>query len=498
MENSDLCFRPFSPLTDFPMVWETKSEPAYQPYKIGGRYHSTIQWLFNHPQPDLPIRLRTAYLLRFHRKRFLVGNSETEVAAALISDLPKETDFSGLDELVVQTALESSAHYELEDIAKENTKIPCLIYRLYRCIAEFDCSLDLMWHAYEVLPDRHANYERWMAIIRLLYKKKYFSGELNTFIKRLYWARYRLEITRNDSFQVFSVTGKEEDIDEFSRKICSYFLLDKKLIDSNTLLIANKSFMPPVVTRIIDGLANEYQGVLKFTVLPDYTVELEPYDEPFKETLSYKNDCGWDYYLREFIANSKVINPVKTLLEGFDRSSSRDEAMDFLMDLSDNPANSNPLNEPFLTEEEEERKHQEEQKYYRDHLPKDPVYTNTYLAERPDTPLYYLMFHILTDDKDVPFCPIEEIPGRREIIQWIQENVPEVKVKPLVFRDDDLELDGYSGEICIVGNKEGLTKFIEKFNAKWTDGHGNSIDPRFLLEDHRDWINICKRLYMEP
>lgn len=497
MENSDLCFRPFSPLTDFPMVWETESEADYHPYKIGGMYHSTIQWLFNHPQPDLPIRLRTAYLLRFHRDS-VIGRSETEVAAALISDLPKETDFSGLDELVVQTALESSAHYELDDIAKENTKISCLIYRLYRCIAEFDYSLDLMWHKDEVRPDRHANYERWMAIIRLLYKKKYFSGELNTFIERLYWARYRLEITRNDSVQVFSVTGKEEDIDEFSKKICPYFLLDKKRIDSNTLLIGNKSFMPPVVTRIVDGLANEYQGVLKFTVLPDYMVELEPYDEPFRETLSYKNDCGWDYYLREFIANSKVINPVRTLLQGFNRCCSRDEAMNFLMDLSDNPLNSNPFNEPFLTEEEKERKKQEEQKYYRDHLPEDPIFDDSYFTERPDDPLYSIRFHILTDDKDVPFCPIEEIPGRREIIQWIQKNVPEVVVKPLVRRDKDLELRGYRGEICIIGDNQELERFIEEFNAKWTDGHGNSIDPRFLLEDHRDWINICKRLYLEP
>lgn len=379
MENSDLCFRPFSPLTDFPMVDETQSEPNILPYKIRGMFHSTLQWLFEHPQPDLPIRLRTAYLLRFYRYSRL-GGSETEVAASLISDLPKETDFSGLNELVVQTALESSAHYELEDIANESTKIPCLIYRLYRCIAEFDCSLDLMWHEDEVLPDRHANYERWMAIIRLLYKKNYFSAELNTFIERLYWARYRLEITRNDSVQVFSVTGKEEDIDEFSKKTCSYFMLDKKRIDANTLYIGNKSFMPPVVTRIMDGLADEYRDKLKFSVLKDYAVELESFEKTL-DADSY-DISNWSYYLREFIANSKVVSPVHTLLEGLKRCSTKDEAENFLMDLSDNPLNSNPFNEPFLTEEEKEKKHQEEQKYYRDHLPEDPIFDDTYFAER--------------------------------------------------------------------------------------------------------------------
>lgn len=63
--------------------------------------------------------------------------------------------------------------------------------------------------------------------------------------------------------------------------------------------------------------------------------------------------------------------------------------------------------------------------------------------------------------------------------------MPEVEIKPLVFRNKDFELYGYSGEICIVGNNEGLERFIEKFNAKWTDGHGNSIDPRFHLEDQK-------------
>lgn len=83
--------------------------------------------------------------------------------------------------------------------------------------------------------------------------------------------------------------------------------------------------------------------------------------------------------------------------------------------------------------------------------------------------------------------------GRHEIIQWIRENVPEVEVRPLVFRHDDFGLSGYRGEICIVGNSEGLTKFIEKFNSKWTDGHGNSIDPRFCLEDRREIIKkICQ------
>lgn len=486
------------------MVDETKSEPNFLPYKIGGMYHSTLQWLFNHPQPDLPIRLRTAYLLRFHREQFLLGHSETEVAAALIADLPKDTDFTGLNELVVQTALDFSAHYELEDIANENTKIPCLIYRLYRCIAEFDCSLDLMWHKYEVRLDRHANYERWMTIIRLLDKKKYFSGVLNTFIERLYWARYRLEITRNDSVQVFSVTGKEEDIDEFSKKACSYFMLDKKRIDANTLYIGNKSFMPPVVTRIMDGLADEYRDKLKFSVLKDYAVELESFEKTFEKTLDADNYdiSNWSYYLREFIANSKVVSPVHTLLEGFRRCSTKDEAENFLMDLSDNPLNSNPFNEPFLTEEEEEKKHQEEQKYYRDHLPEDPIFDDTYFAERPDDPLYSLRFHILTDDKDVPFCQIDEIPGRREIIQWIQANVPEVEVKPLVFRNKDFELSGYCGEICIVGNKEGLERFIEKFNAKWTDGHGNSIDPRFHLEDqnenYKSWLSWWEKYSKDP
>jgi len=497
MENSDLFFRPFSPLTDSILCLDENPDPDFPiPYKTGGMFHSTIQWLFDHPQTDLPIRLRTAYLLRFHREQFLLGHSETEVAAALIADLPKETDFSGLNELVVQTALDFTAHYELEDIAKENTKIPCLIYRLYRCIAEFDCALDLMWHDYELRPDRYANYERWMTIIRLLHKKRNFEvGVIDNFVMRLYWARYRLEITRNDSVQVFSVTGAAEDIDEFSKKICPYFLLDKKRIDSNTLLIGNKSFMPPVVTRIMDGLANEFRDKLKFSVLKDYEVELESFEKTL-DANSY-DISNWEYYLREFIANSKVVSPVHTLLDGFKRCSTKNEAEEFLMDLSDNPLNSNPFNEPFLTEEEEERKDQEEQKYYRDHLPEDPIFNDTYFAERPDDPLYNLRFHIFTDEKDVPFCSIEEIPGRQEIIQWIQENVPEVKVKPLVFRDEDFELSGYCGEICIVGNNEELKKFIEKFNAKWTDGHGNSIDPRFHLEDqnenHKSWLSLWEK-----
>lgn len=171
--------------------------PETEPCKDGELLQSAKSWLSSHPQEDENIRLRTSELLRF------IGEAtEVEVAAFLLADLPEDTKLIGVHPAVVKLAKHYSRFFSLESIEREKSDRSALLYRVFRIMAEFDCSLDL-FHYKDLLDyppdggDRRCN--RWESILQKLKTKSYpICNYADILEERLYWAKYQLSVHTKD------------------------------------------------------------------------------------------------------------------------------------------------------------------------------------------------------------------------------------------------------------------------------------------------------------
>lgn len=70
-----------------------------------------------------------------------------------------------------------------------------------------------------------------------------------------------------------------------------------------------------------------------------------------------------------------------------------------------------------------------------------------------------------------------KINGRREILDWFAQNLPNTEIKPLfLFTSDSGILScPYDGTLYVDFDEESLQKFCEV----WEDGNNNSADERF-------------------
>ena len=68
-------------------------------------------------------------------------------------------------------------------------------------------------------------------------------------------------------------------------------------------------------------------------------------------------------------------------------------------------------------------------------------------------------------------------PGRRELLKWIQENLPDTKVGPIFAYDSDSGFISmpYDGTIYLEFTPEDL----EKFEYLWETPDGHSLDSRW-------------------
>lgn len=71
----------------------------------------------------------------------------------------------------------------------------------------------------------------------------------------------------------------------------------------------------------------------------------------------------------------------------------------------------------------------------------------------------------------------EAIPGRRELLKWIEENLPDTKVGPIFAYDSDSGFITmpYDGSIFL----EFAPEDQKKFESRWEAPDGKSLDERW-------------------
>ncbi len=93
--------------------------------------------------------------------------------------------------------------------------------------------------------------------------------------------------------------------------------------------------------------------------------------------------------------------------------------------------------------------------------------------------LYFVTFtQVKKDPMGFPAVQdYEAIPGRRELLKWIQENLPDTKVGPILPFDSDSGFIAipYDGSIYVDFTREDL----EKFESRWETPDGHSLDSRW-------------------
>lgn len=93
--------------------------------------------------------------------------------------------------------------------------------------------------------------------------------------------------------------------------------------------------------------------------------------------------------------------------------------------------------------------------------------------------LYFVTFtQVKKDPMGFPSVQdYEAIPGRRELLKWIQENLPDTKVGPFFAYDSDGGFISmpYDGTIYLEFTPEDL----EKFECRWETPDGHSLDSRW-------------------
>lgn len=104
--------------------------------------------------------------------------------------------------------------------------------------------------------------------------------------------------------------------------------------------------------------------------------------------------------------------------------------------------------------------------------------------ERRD--MYYIEFYELKG-KSPSSREIANNEARNMILDWLETNMPAVKVEPIFnFTWKNAGATGYEGIICVHFDSKSLEKFV----AHWEDGNDNSIDERFRLWWTPMWLYL--------
>lgn len=470
MKNLIETYLPFSPLVENVEcgVVVAAQYPDTELCREGYLIQGARLWLSRNPQPDEFVRLRTAELLRF-----IETATEVEVAASLIADVNTDDGFECVHPAVVRLAQKYSSLYSLDKIKEENIEKSPLIYRMVRTMAEFDCAMDglLRNGIIDQRQNRVSAFKRWTEIAKLMQEKAVMSYSAYSFLDRLFWAKFMLRIPPWKETQIYLVAGKEEKIDYFEKIICPYFLFRKKRLDDNQLLFSQFSFLPPVMTRLVDGLSAKFSPDLQFSL---YDFNGEELEENSWEEISYDEEARLDA-VKDVLGTARIFNPLEEILKGLDNADVKAETK--RLEAIAYPEGERYQHESSGDPDEEDRK---EQELYKSLNPQDAVFSDDLFLKRPNRLIYYLGFNVPSDDHNLPLCPIEKIPGRKEISSWITKNFPEITLQPIVFRSQNY-YQPYCGELYIQGTDEDIDRFVKIFGTEWEDSSGKSLDPRFTL-----------------
>lgn len=458
-------YRPFSPLFKQSHAGILLARfPETEVCKDGELLQSAKSWLSSHPQEDENIRLRASELLRF------IGEAtEVEAAASLLADLPEDTDLLGVHPAVVKLAKHYSKFFSLESIEREKSDRSALLYRIFRIMAEFDCSMDL-FHYKDLLDypldggDRRCR--RWEAVIQLLEAKSYPVCKYAEILKeRLYWAKYQLGIHTQDESAFYQVTGSEERINYFKNFICPYFRFLISEGETNKIVFGQDYLTQPCMTRLIDGLSSYFESDLEFKL---HSFGRRPRDNSYFDAIELDRMDA----IVAVLGNVEIINPVKQILKGIGFKNTFAEKERLLSLAFPNRER----------EDETENKIQAESRELEEikQTPKNLLDLNEFFRQKPDESVLFIGFPILTDTNGMPFCDVEDIPGRKEILSWISSQFPDLTLLPLANRGRYCS-EPYQGGICIQGKEEDIQRFKTVFSKTWEDSSGKSLDPRFAL-----------------
>lgn len=87
-------------------------------------------------------------------------------------------------------------------------------------------------------------------------------------------------------------------------------------MDDNQLLFSQSSLLPPIMTRLIDGLSTTFSPELKFCLHDFNGVELE---EDSWSTISDEEDARFEV-IKSVLGTARIFNPVEEILKGLDHA----------------------------------------------------------------------------------------------------------------------------------------------------------------------------------
>lgn len=101
--------------------------------------------------------------------------------------------------------------------------------------------------------------------------------------------------------------------------------------------------------------------------------------------------------------------------------------------------------------------------------------------------IYLIRFSTDEDETDMFGAPPESLPGREEIQAWLKENTPGARIEPLAPSEKSGFICGYFGDLRVDFSESDLAAFC----ARWEDGEGGSLDPRFqcFLWPYKFWFD---------
>lgn len=424
-----------------------------------------LDWLTSHRQDDINIRKRTAgYLLNYQKA------SQVEVAAALLSDLPPEVDFSGINPKTIQQAQRNSRVYSTEEIKKERSDRSVLIYRIWRSIAECSESIDRAEFTalYDApRPERQKKIDRWKNVARLLSKKsdpelRVRAYDLQT---RIDWLIKKFRYIPESPLG-YEIKSSPAGIKRFCSHYVSAFLFNELRVDAKTLWISHSFFPNTQLIRLMDWVSRNAD--MKITLLSRRKTSKIP------ERQFSSDEYTWLEAADRVLGNACIVNPAKLLFEN-----RKIQNLNMEINRLQKLAFGGPIEHKHIDPDKEEERLQ---KRIRRYLPKDAVSSLEWKKLHPGRALYVLTFNFICPEKELFPLDTESIPGRRFILNWIAENVPGIILKPVYIEDCDEEYgcsirSPYRGEMLLEGSQEE----IDKFDQAWSDSEGRSLDPRWQL-----------------
>ena len=463
MNNQTMLKYPYSPISNQAILSEvgvgvaSTSESYIAP--IGELVQEALNWLKNHPQLDEKERFKT-----FHLMQFYAESQPIELAGALLADLSEKADLTEINPFIKATAKNYSEHFDAKSIEQETSEISCLTYRIFRTLAELDCAIDDVNYSHAVphRPTREALIRRWKAIAQSMRQKPLpFRAYAEELLNRLYWFEFQFFTAKAP---VYRLSAQKQVLDQFSEHFSDYLLLHEIRADDSTLYIRQPIFTVPVITRLIDGLSFVFRDSIHFELAQNFK-DVFPYI-PHEHEEYMRVDT-----IAELLSNAFIIRPVDYLLSKNRCHDNRDE-IKRLSRLATGEAW-----DPWEHVKNPDTLFTEEQIRLKELAPESFISPLTWFKQHPKEDLYFLGFNLQTNKMGLPFCSIDNIPARKEIMTWIEQNLPEIKLEPFMRVDEDGDVKPYCGEIALIGPQQS----IKKFSDYWEDEVGNSLDPRFCL-----------------